>query len=292
MAKYSIKDLERISGIKAHTIRIWEKRYNLVNPERTATNIRFYDDANLRKIINVSILNRNGLKISKIAKLKDKDIIEKVLIISNNSNQSNNVIEHMVAAMIEFDEAKFEKLFSNTVFNSGFENTFINVMYPFFEKVGVLWQTGCIQSVHEHFVSNIIRQNLIVAIQGQNTALRTDSKSFLLYLPEEEFHELGLLFYNYILRKRGYKVLYLGHSVPFSELVSVATLNNINALLTNVNNPPDISGFNDYFKKLAEAFSDKDIYVSGRVIHESKVKLPASIHKINSSSDFIHMLEN
>jgi len=286
MAKYSIKDLERISGIKAHTIRIWEKRYNLVNPERTATNIRFYDDANLRKIINVSILNRNGLKISKIAKLKDKDIIEKVLIISNNSNQSNNVIEHMVAAMIEFDEAKFEKLFSNTVFNSGFENTFINVMYPFFEKVGVLWQTGCIQSVHEHFVSNIIRQNLIVAIQGQNTALRTDSKSFLLYLPEEEFHELGLLFYNYILRKRGYKVLY------FSELVSVATLNNINALLTNVNNPPDISGFNDYFKKLAEAFSDKDIYVSGRVIHESKVKLPASIHKINSSSDFIHMLEN
>ena len=292
MAKYSIKDLERISGIKAHTIRIWEKRYNLVNPERTATNIRFYDDANLRKIINVSILNRNGLKISKIAKLKDKDIIEKVLIISNNSNQSNNVIEHMVAAMIEFDEAKFEKLFSNTVFNSGFENTFINVMYPFFEKVGVLWQTGCIQSVHEHFVSNIIRQNLIVAIQGQNTALRTDSKSFLLYLQEEEFHELGLLFYNYILRKRGYKVLYLGHSVPFSELVSVATLNNINALLTNVNNPPDISGFNDYFKKLAEAFSDKDIYVSGRVIHESKVKLPASIHKINSSSDFIHMLEN
>ena len=166
MAYYSIKDLEKLSGIKAHTLRIWEKRYNLVEPKRTETNIRYYDDEDLKKVLNVALLNRNGLKISHIAGLKTEEINSKISDLSKGNQDSESVIDNLVISMIELDEKKFEKILSRTIMQAGFEETILYTIYPFFQKIGLLWQTGAINPAQEHFISNLVRQKLIVAIDG------------------------------------------------------------------------------------------------------------------------------
>ena len=234
MAVYSIKDLEKISGIKAHTIRIWEKRYTLINPDRTDTNIRLYSDNDLRKILNVSILIRNGFKISKIAALKENEITDKVLIFSQTKSDVAAVIEHLLSAMFDLDEHKFEHIISNQILNIGFEEAFVKIIYPFFERIGVLWQAGSVVPAQEHFVSNIIRQKLIVAIDSLHSA-DILNKQFVLFLPEGEYHELGLLFYSYMLKKRGFKVIYLGQSVPLNNLLSINATQQADYFLFSVN---------------------------------------------------------
>lgn len=221
MAQYTIHDLEQLSGIKAHTIRIWEKRYGLVKPERTSTNIRIYNDADLKKILNISLLSRHGFRISKIARLSDEELNEKVLLLGQHSHSYNDHIDAFVAAMIELDGERFYQLLSTSIMKIGFEETFIHIIYPFLEKVGILWQAGTISPAQEHFISNLIRQKLIVTIDGALIHQKSSAKKFLLYLPEGEFHELGLLFYQYLIVRRGHKTLYLGPSVPRDDLISV-----------------------------------------------------------------------
>ncbi len=261
MASYSIKDLEKISGIKAHTIRIWEKRYALIQPERSLTNIRYYNDNDLRKILNVSILIRNGFKISKISELNDVNIGEKVLIFSQKKSDVAGIIEHLMVAMFELDEHKFEHIISNQILNKGFEETIIKVIYPFFDRLGILWQAGSVMPAQEHFVSNIIRQMFIVAIDGLHTT-ETIDKKFLLFLPEGEYHELGLLFYSYILKKRGFKVIYLGQSVPLENLKLINNVLNIDYILFTVNTALNHQKLEDLKTFLFLNFECK-IFVSG-----------------------------
>jgi len=184
MATYSIRDLEKISGIKAHTIRIWEKRYEIIQPSRTPTNIRFYSDNDLRKLLNISFLSRNGLKISKIANLGNDEIGEKVLLFTQKANHTENTIESLIISMIELDENKFERILSNIIIKLGFEETFTNILHPFFEKIGILWQAGTIIPAHEHFISGLVRQKLIVAIDGLRDKPIIKNSQFLLFLPE------------------------------------------------------------------------------------------------------------
>ena len=166
MGQYSIKELEQLSGIKAHTIRIWEKRHKIIEPSRTATNIRYYSDLDLKKIINVSLLNTYGIKISKIADMSLDDVNKKVLEISELQNDKGVHIDQMVIAMIDMEEELFEKILNNLILRFGFEKTITEIIYPFLEKIGILWQTQNITPAHEHFISNLIRQKIIVAIDG------------------------------------------------------------------------------------------------------------------------------
>jgi MerR family transcriptional regulator, light-induced transcriptional regulator len=277
MAKYSIKDLENFTGIKAHTIRIWEKRYSYVVPERTGTNIRFYSDADLRKLLNVSILNRNGIKISKIIKLSDKVISELVLELSQSKGDIEIQIEALVIAMIDLDESKFEKIFNTAVINYGFEETILKLIYPFFSRVGILWQIGSINPAQEHFISNLIRQKLIVAVDGISTSMNGNSKVFLLFLPEGEHHELGLIFYQYLIKKYKQIVYYLGETVPFYGLVEISKAKKFDFLVTSLNTSGSIEEIQKYIHTLSENFLKSTIYITGLFTSKINFSLPPNI---------------
>lgn len=261
MGKYSIKELEQLSGIKAHTIRIWEKRHKIISPSRTSTNIRFYSDDDLKKIINVSLLNNYGIKISKIADMSVDDVNQKVLQISEIKNDAIVHIDQLVVAMIDMEEEAFEKILSNLILRYGFEKTITEMVYPFLEKIGILWQTQNITPAHEHFISNLIRQKIIVAIDGLAIPPKS-AKKILLFLPEGELHELGLLFYNFLARKAGYRTYYLGQTVPHNDLISVVEKHDPQLLVTsitsNLNEPIE-----EYFKRLSNDFPSLSILISG-----------------------------
>jgi len=286
MATYTIKDLERLSGIKAHTIRIWEKRYNIIAPQRTATNIRNYCDGELKKLLNISLLNRKGLKISILAQLSNKELNEKINQLIQNYSDTESLIESMAIAMIDLDEVKLEKILSRTIMQLGFEETIIKILYPFLIKIGVMWQTGIINPAQEHFISNLIRQKLIVAIDGLIAGNNPHSKKFTLFLPDGEFHELGLLFYHYLIKRRGHQVIYLGQSVPLDDLLETKRLKPVNYLVTafvSFRNGKDII---NYSKAIAGKFVDQTIYLSGKQTENIKDKLPENVKIITSPGTF------
>lgn len=261
MGKYSIKELEQLSGIKAHTIRIWEKRHHIIDPSRTDTNIRFYSDDDLKKIINVSLLNNNGIKISKIAEMTLEEMNRKVLELSEIKNDAAIHIDQLVVAMIDLEEEMFERILNTLILRYGFERTVLEVIYPFLEKIGVLWQTQNITPAHEHFISNLVRQKIIVAIDGLPIAPKT-AKRIVLFLPEGELHEIGLLFYHYILRKKGYRTYYLGQSVPRHDLRAICAIHKPEILVTNYTSSPPVP-IDQVFKTLTSDFPEMAIYVSG-----------------------------
>ena len=263
MATYSIKDIEQLSGIKAHTLRIWEKRYNILEPKRTLTNIRYYDDEDLKKILNVSVLNRNGFKISNIANLTEDRVSREILSLTRSAGNLNGQVESIIVAMIDFDESKFDKIFNNAVINLGFEETMINIVYPFFEKVGILWQTGNINPAQEHFISNLIRQKLIVAIDSLVEYPNTNSKKFLLFLPDGEWHELGLLFYTYFIKKYGHQTIYLGSSTPLSSVLDMESHISFDFIITSVRSSLSSTAFKNYLLQIATNFESKTIYLLG-----------------------------
>lgn len=291
MASYTIKDLENLSGIKAHTIRIWEKRYKLVTPDRTATNIRLYNDNDLKKLLNISILNRNGIKISKIAQMCEAELSEKINILSQNSHDSESQIERLSVTMIEMDEDKFDEIISKSIFQIGFEETFITIVYPFFVRIGIMWQTGTINPAQEHFISNIIRQKLLVAIDGQKSKIKSDTKKFLIFLPEGEWHEIGVLFYSYLVQKRGHKVIYLGQSVPFNDIVEVENIRETDFLLTSFFSTLTTDSVKKYVNKLSETFPAKTIYLSGGYTSEIIKTPPKNVKLVPEPEVFVQEIE-
>jgi MerR family transcriptional regulator, light-induced transcriptional regulator len=293
VSNYSIKDLENLTGIKAHTIRIWEKRYNIVEPSRTSTNIRYYTDEDLKKILNVSILNKHGYKISNIANLSGSQLSEKVLTINSRSVDSDTQVECLIVSMIEMDEIKFEKDLTRMIINLGFEETFNQVLIPFFEKVGVLWQIGTINPGQEHFMTNLIRQKTIVAIDGVVPVLNLENrKTFVLYLPDGELHEIGLLFYSYIIQKMGYKVIYLGQMVPFEDLVYIVNSQNPDGLVTFITSSLAKDAVKEHVDKLAAHFSDKQIFVSGYQFKVNQIELPENINLVTDSTQLKKLLQS
>ncbi len=292
MASYSIKDLEKLSGIKAHTLRIWEKRYNLVEPKRTDTNIRFYDDQDLKKIMNIALLNRKGLKISHLAKLDDSEICSKIKDISNGETDHETTIDNLVISMIELDERKFEKVLSLSIMRDGFETTLINTIHPFFEKIAVLWLTGAINPAQEHFISNLIRQKIIVAIDGIMEDPNPNAKNFILYLPEGELHELGLLFYNYLLKKRGHSVTYLGQSVPFDDIETIVKIKNCDFIFTSFGS--SITGIDiaNYISKLSVKFPSEQILFTSYEDEDAYKNLPENVKLIKNATELQLLLND
>jgi MerR family transcriptional regulator, light-induced transcriptional regulator len=292
MVLYSINDLEKITGIKAHTIRIWEKRYNVVSPGRTSTNIRYYKDGDLKKLLNISTLNRHGFRISHIISMPAEEINEKILEISSKSNDFESQINSLIVAMIEINEESFEKILSKATLKLGFEKVISQILFPLLEKIGVLWQIGTITPVHEHFVSNIIRQKIISAIDAQSHMVKSDSKTFILFLPENELHELGLLFYNYLLKKKGFKVIYLGQNVPFSDLLEMKKVKNAEYLFTYFMAAMPTEEIPAYLQKLSDKFPLKTIFISGQQLKQVNSNLPQNISVVKNPLDFKETIQN
>lgn len=290
MGSYSIKELEKLSGIKAHTIRIWEKRHQLISPQRTHSNIRYYSDFDLKKIINVSLLNNNGFKISAIARMSDEQLANKVLEISENKRDARLYIDHLVTSMLDLDEERFDQELNLLEKKFGFEVMTTDVIYPFLQKIGLLWQTGNITPAHEHFISNLIRQKIIVAI----SSLPITSKGTLravLFLPENELHEIALLFYHYIARKSGLKTYYLGQSVPHSDLKSVCEIHNPHFLITCFTSYPAIDHLNQYLEKLSRDFSGAKILASGSVLRKASFHFPQNFKHFETAIELKQLLE-
>jgi MerR family transcriptional regulator, light-induced transcriptional regulator len=264
MAVYSIKELENLSGIKAHTIRIWEKRYNLIEPYRTTTNIRYYTDQELKKILNVAMLNRHGIKISNIARLTDKELKDEILRVCSSNSSLENIIDSLIITMIDMDEIKFNSVVNKAISKHGFTDTFLTVVYPFLEKIGVLWMAGDINPAQEHFVVNLIRQKLISAVDGFSNQFNPEARKFMLFLPEGEWHEIGLLFALYLIKEAGHEVLYLGQSVPYSDVLATGSARDFDYILVSSTVPKAEFDFISYLKDLGGAFPDKKIlYAAG-----------------------------
>jgi MerR family transcriptional regulator, light-induced transcriptional regulator len=286
---YSIKDLEQLSGIKAHTLRIWEQRYNLLCPKRTDTNIRYYDDEDLKHILNVALLNDNGFKISKIAGMTADEIASEVVKLTNKNLTHDDQIHALTISMLEMDEDRFDKILSTNILKLGFEQTMLNVIYPFMSKIGVLWQTGSIHPAHEHFMTNLVRQKLIVAIDGQMS--KGTGKKFLLYLPENELHEISLLFGNYLIRQKGHKVIYLGQNTPFLDLKCVHDLHKPDYVMTIITTSPNSDNIQEYIYNLSNEFPDSEIIISGYQVIGQDLTFPDNVKCMNYIRNIKELLE-
>ena len=218
MATYSIADIEKLSGVKAHTIRIWEKRYGICPGKRSETNIRYYDDEDLKYILNVAFLNREGMKISKIAKLSKEEIKMEVAN-QCNVNKDETEVDSLMLSIFELNEYKFLKIVNHHIEDFGFEKTMDNIIYPLLDKLSLLWMSNSIKNVHENFVGSIIRRKVSAEINKLDPVFDPNAKKFLIYLPEQEASELSLLFIYYVLRKHGANVLYLGAQIPLIDVI-------------------------------------------------------------------------
>ncbi len=291
MSLYSIRDLEHLSGIKAHTLRIWEQRYNIIAPQRTDTNIRYYNDVDLKLVLNISLLKDNGHKISHIAEMSHEDMQSEVLKITATSTNASEQIQALTLAMIDLDEDRFEKIVTTNILQMGFEKTMLDVIYPFLVRIGFLWQTGAINPAQEHFISNLIRQKLIVAIDGQVLKLEKNSPTYLLYLPEGELHELTLLFASYLVKARNRKVIYLGQSLPFNDLIETGKIHNPNYILTILTAAPMAEGVDKYLCEISKAFPNAKILVGGYQVIGQDYELPKSVMVINKIEDLIEFID-
>ncbi len=282
---YSIKDLERLTGIKAHTIRIWEKRYGIIVPDRTNTNIRTYCDKDVKKLLNIALLNKHGMRISKLAELSEHELREKVVSLNVGLNSSSVQLEHLIISMIDLDEVKFENVLNRSIIKTGFEDTVKNLLAPFFERIGVLWQTGSINPAQEHFVSNLVRQKLFVATDRIVPDTTNTVPSVVFFLHEQELHEIGLLFYHYIAKKWGLKTVYLGQIVPLQDLEMVYKKIDPKYLFTSFTSSMEAGWIERYITKLSEMFTDIEIFISGYQVAELE-DLPPNVRKICDTDQF------
>lgn len=289
---YSIKDLEHLSGIKAHTLRIWEQRYDILRPKRTDTNIRYYDDQDLKLILNISLLNENGYKISKIAEMTPQEMHKEVISLTDSNYKYPDQIQALTLSMIDLDEDRFEKVIHTNILHNGFERTMLNVVFPFLNRIGFLWQTGSINPAQEHFITFLIRQKLIVAIDGVVKTNHPNAKKFLLYLPEGELHETSLLFSNYIIRSRKHKVSYLGQSLPLEDVISAYQIFKPDFVLCVATTSPSQNEIQSYLDAMAAGMPDARILLSGYQIVAQDLELAPNMQVINHMEVLLDLLDD
>jgi len=290
MSRYSIKDLEQITGVKAHTIRVWERRYGIIQPKRTQTNIRFYSDDDLKRLLNISMLNASGIKISHLAKLESIDLEAKVIELTRSNKLEDASISKLILATVNFDEDLFESILSRSLLEKGMEETISQVLFPFFQQVGVLWQVGSINPAQEHFISNLIRQKLFAAIDSVSGSSNEDAKRIIFFLREGEFHEISILFYNYIAKRNGMRTLYLGQDLPFKDLDRVIEDYHAHALVTSFINSEKGDGVNDYLNRLDVNFAPMKIFVTGLQLRQKNISIPSGLTVFSSVSQFKELL--
>ena len=291
---FSIKNLEHLSGIKAHTIRIWEKRYNLFEPERTDTNIRLYNLENLQKLLNVTLLYNNGYKISKIASFSSQEITENVHKLTINKNADDWSIGLFKLAMINFDQRLFTKTFNDLLEQFSFSEVFKNVFVPLMNELGVLWQTNSISPSHEHFITSLVKQKIHAICEDlqQKSTRRTDRR-FVLFLPDNEIHELGLLYLQYEVLNNGFQCVFLGQSVPIESLNNLVDIGEPITFITYFTIEPTqdkIKAYLNTFKSEIIENIDSELWILGYQVQFMSDEMPDKIRKFKSIDDVIYAL--
>lgn len=291
---FSIKNLEHLSGIKAHTIRIWEKRYNLFEPERTDTNIRLYNLENLQKLLNVTLLYNNGYKISKIASFSSQEITENVHKLTINKNADDWSIGLFKLAMINFDQRLFTKTFNDLLEQFSFSEVFKNVFVPLMNELGVLWQTNSISPSHEHFITSLVKQKIHAMCEDlqQKSTRRTDRR-FVLFLPDNEIHELGLLYLQYEVLNNGFQCVFLGQSVPIESLNNLVDIGEPITFITYFTIEPTqdkIKAYLNTFNSEIIENIDSELWVLGYQVQFMSDEMPDRIRKFKSIDDVIYAL--
>ena len=289
---FSIKDLENLTGIKAHTIRIWEKRYNLLSPNRSDTNIRNYSLISFQKLLNISYLNSNGIKISKIAELDENQIPIKVREIASRAKVEDHAINSLKLAMINFDQVLFYNTYNNLLENKTFSEIFYSVFLPLLNEIGLLWQTKTITPAHEHFLSVHIKQKILLNTERlQLLEPKPKSKTFVLFLPENEIHDIGLLFINYKLRSKGFHTIFLGESVPMESLKDLLNFFNEITFVSYFTVYPELKNIPTYLKTFNETLLQKDntkLLLLGKKFSELQLKgIPEKISVFNSIENLV-----
>lgn len=293
--QFTIKDLENLSGVKAHTIRIWEKRYGLLAPQRTDTNIRYYDIASLQKLLNVSLLNSNGYKISKIANIPEDKISATVRELISKKGVNHHAINSFKLSMLNFDQKLFDHTYNQLLAQKSFREIFLNLFVDFLEEIGLLWQTSSITPAHEHFITNLIKQK--IQLHLEKLQLQTPDKTnnvFVLFLPINEIHELGLLYAHLELMLHGYHSIYLGQSVPLSNLKALQQLHSKIVFVSYFTVYPLVEELNDYLSEVKQDVlrPEDEFWVLGKRLNEKEVEIQTypQLKSFVKLTDFIKQL--
>jgi methanogenic corrinoid protein MtbC1 len=289
MNVFTIKDLENLSGIKAHTIRIWEQRYNFLKPKRTCTNIRCYCNEELRTLLNIALLNKYGFKISHIDRMQPEEIREKILSLGDIKAQQERLVNELLQSMVELDMDSFEKSISKYISSKGIEKTVVQILFPFLEKIGILWQTGHVIPAHEHLVCNSIRQKLIMGIEAAGSRTKMN-KTFLLFLPEGEHHELGLLFVHYILKSRGADVIYLGANIPINDVEYIVKVKKPDRIFVHLTATGSNFHLEKFLQQVDKQLGGIETIVTGYLTQHYRKKVPTSIQFKRSLSEVMDYL--
>lgn len=284
MNAFTIKDIENLSGVKAHTIRIWEQRYNFLKPRRSDTNIRYYSNEELKTILNIALLNKYGFKISHIDKMDYSEINQKLISLSHHYARQEWIINQLISFMVDLDIDLFEELLEEHIETKGIEETINEIIFPFLEKIGILWLTNNINPAQEHLATNVIRQKLLVGIENTVSQIKSE-KVALLFLPEGEYHELGLLYVYYLLKNRGVKVLYLGADVPLSDVHFIVKAKNPDYLYTHLTSLAPNFNMERFLNNIYSKISEVPVVISGTFTWNYKKDIPANIQLKKSLSE-------
>ena len=291
MNSFTIKDLENLSGIKAHTLRIWEQRYNFLKPERTFTNIRYYSNNELKTILNIALLNKYGYKVSHIDKMSGDEIRDKVLTLNQQEAQQERIVNELVQHMVDLNTKAFEETLSGYIVARGIERTITQIIFKYMEKIGILWLTNHINPAQEHLVTNIIRQKLIVGIEGVSSPLKIN-KTILLFLPEAEYHEMGLLFMYYLLKSRGIEVIYLGTNVPLADVGYVVKVKKPDFLYCHITRPGQNFNFDKFLANISKNLAETPCIISGQLTQNYEKKIQSPIMFKRSFAEVMDFISN
>lgn len=285
MTTYTIKDLEQISGIKAHTIRIWEQRYHFLQPQRTETNIRTYSGEELKTILNVSLLNKYGFKISHIDKMSLDQMEEKILTLNQFDAQKERVVNELIKDMVSLNMVNFERQLDLYIGQKGIDKTITEIIFLFLERVGILWVTNHINPAQEHLASNIIRQKIILGIEKLPKITQYHDKRIVLFLPEGEYHEIGILYVHFLLKQKGIYIDYLGTNTPILDLAYLATHQKIDYFYSHITSPAKSFKLNKFLEGITTQVNNVPVLISGQLLQTYKGPLANNIQLLKSLAD-------
>jgi len=291
MSSYSIKDLEQVTGIKAHTIRIWEQRYHFLQPSRTETNIRSYSSEELKTILNVSLLNKYGFKISHIDKMSHDQIEEKILSLNQLDAIKERVVNVLIKEMVSLNMSAFEKQLDIYIGQKGVDKTITEILFPFLERVGILWMTNHINPAQEHLATNLLRQKIILGIE-RLPAVSAQNKNVILFMPEGEYHEVGLLFVYFLLKQEGIYVNYLGANVPMRDLVYLTTVKKPNYVFCHLTSPSKVFKLDRFITQIGQVSTTNPVMLSGLFMKDYKGKLPENITVKKSLAEVVQLIQS
>ena len=289
MGQFSISDLEQLSGIKAHTIRMWEQSYNLLRPVRTATNIRTYSDNDLRRLLNVTTLCGQGQRISQVARLTDAEISQAVLANSDNAHDYHSQVNALLAAMLGFDERQLNKLFDDAAHRLGFEQMMLSIAYPLLQRIGLMWLAGTVDMAQEHMLAHLLRQKILAATDSL-PEIPTTARRWVLFLPANELHELALLFMNYLLRARGHHTLYLGQNLPTEGLSEVGQVYQPDAVVAVLISQPERSRVAEFAHDVQALFPGAQLVLYGALARQEGLVLPENCVAPVLMTDFLALI--